>query len=87
MTMERTINTKDLRRMLPDIVKRLRRGERFTVLYRSQPAFRLVPIDALERLASVPLREDSLYGAPAIGRSDGTVPAADHDAVLYSRAR
>lgn len=37
--MDKTINAKELRASLPRIVERVRRGERFTVLYRSRPAF------------------------------------------------
>lgn len=40
-----TINAKTLRAELPDVVARVRKGARFTVLHRSRPAFRIVPID------------------------------------------
>ena len=39
--MDRVINAKELRSSLPRIVERVRRGERFTVVYRSRPALRL----------------------------------------------
>ncbi len=42
--MDQTINAKELRARLPEPVRRVRRGERFTVLYRSRPAFRIVPV-------------------------------------------
>ncbi len=80
--MDRTINAKQLRAQLPDIVERVRRGERFTVLYRSRPAFRLVPITA-ETAEQIPLDDDTLYRAEAVGRSDDGLTAADHDQILY----
>ena len=79
-----TINAKDLRASLPDVVERVRKGDRFTVLYRSRPAFRIVPIDDVERAAS-PLEQDPLYKAKALGRSKDGRSAADHDDLLYPR--
>jgi antitoxin (DNA-binding transcriptional repressor) of toxin-antitoxin stability system len=78
------INAKELWRRLPEIVRRVKQGTRFTVLYRSRPAFEIVPVDA----ASVPqdnLENDSLYRAPALGRSRDGLSARDHDAVLYGK--
>ena len=46
--METIINTKELRTTLPKIVDSVRRGEQFTVLYRSRPAFRIVPINEID---------------------------------------
>jgi len=43
--MDKIINTKQLRASLSRIVERVRRGERFTVLYRNRPALRIVPPD------------------------------------------
>jgi hypothetical protein len=37
------INAKRLRATLPDVVERVRKGTRFTVIYRSRPAFQLAP--------------------------------------------
>jgi prevent-host-death family protein len=80
--MERTINAKELRASLPETVARVRRGERFTVLYRSRPAFRIVPVeDDGEKLP--PLEQDPLYRAPALGRSGDGRMARDHDEILY----
>lgn len=79
-----TINAKDLRASLPDVVERVRKGERFTVLYRSRPAFRIVPIDEAERATS-PLEDDPLYKAKALGRSKDGRSSADHDDLLYPR--
>ena len=80
--MHRTINTKELRSGLPKIVEGVRRGERFTVLYRSRPAFRIVPIEDEEAI-TCPLSRDPLYRAPALGRSSDGLNAADHDLTLY----
>ena len=43
--MNATINAKQLRASLPEVVEKVRRGARFTVLYRSRPAFQVVPVD------------------------------------------
>ena len=80
--MEKMISAKDLRAKLPKIVSRVRRGEHFVVLYRSRPAFRLVPISSSDE-QRVALEDDPIYGAPAIGRSKDGLTSADHDAVLY----
>jgi prevent-host-death family protein len=78
------INAKRLRATLPDVVERVQRGTRFTVIYRSRPAFQIVPVSDAEH-GPVGLDEDPLYRADAVGRSrDGRI-AADHDAVLYGQ--
>lgn len=82
--MNATINAKQLRASLPELVERVRRGARFTVLYRSRPAFQMVPVDE-SAAAPSPLAEDPLYGAAAVGRSTDGLSAAEHDAVLYGR--
>ncbi|HEX6005513.1 MAG TPA: type II toxin-antitoxin system prevent-host-death family antitoxin [Burkholderiales bacterium] len=82
--MDKTINAKELRASLPRIVERVRRGERFTVLYRSRPAFRVVPPDEAQQ-ASGSFRDDSLYRAGAVGRSTDGLAATDHDTALYGR--
>lgn len=80
--MKAIINAKELRAELSSVVRRVRRGERITVLYRSRPAFQIVPVDdAVAR--DTPLEADSLFHAPAVGRSRDGRSAADHDAVLY----
>jgi prevent-host-death family protein len=76
------INAKRLRASLPEVVERVRKGTRFTVIYRSRPAFQIVPVNHAEQI-EVPLTEDPLYRAPAVGRSSDGRTAADHDAVLY----
>jgi antitoxin (DNA-binding transcriptional repressor) of toxin-antitoxin stability system len=82
--MNTTINAKQLRASLPRLVERVRRGARYTVLYRSRPAFQIVPVDGPAGPADA-LEDDPLYGAGAVGRSRDGRSAADHDAVLYGR--
>jgi len=81
--MDHTINAKQLRASLPDTVRRVRRGERFTVLYRSRPAFRIVPVEEGLVEAVSPLSEDPIYRAPAVGRSSDGRASRDHDLILY----
>jgi antitoxin (DNA-binding transcriptional repressor) of toxin-antitoxin stability system len=76
------INAKELRATLPDVVAKVRRGARFTVLYRSRPAFQVVPVDAAGEPEDS-LQTDPLYRARPVGRSTDRRSAADHDAVLY----
>jgi prevent-host-death family protein len=82
--MDRTINAKELRASLPRIVDRVRRGERFTVIYRSRPALRLVPVSD-EALGSGPLEDDPMYRASAVGASSDGLDSRDHDRILYGR--
>ena len=42
--MPEIINAKQLRARLKEVVAKVRHGERFTVLYRSRPAFDIVPV-------------------------------------------
>ena len=60
------------------------RGMRFTVLYRSRPAFQVVPVDASEKPTGE-VAEDPLYRAKPLGRSVDGRSAADHDGSLYGR--
>jgi prevent-host-death family protein len=76
------INATRLRASLPEVVRRVRSGTRYTVIYRSRPAFQIVPVGEDER-ASMPLGQDPLYRAEPLGRSNDGRSAADHDAVLY----
>jgi antitoxin (DNA-binding transcriptional repressor) of toxin-antitoxin stability system len=78
------INAKRLRATLPDIVERVRKGARFTVIYRSRPAFQIVPVDA-GASASIALADDPLYRAKPVGSSRDGRTSADHDAILYPR--
>ncbi|MBI4475791.1 MAG: hypothetical protein HY654_01380 [Acidobacteria bacterium] len=78
------INAKRLRASLPEVVERVRKGTRFTVIYRSRPAFQIVPVNEAEH-EPPSLIDDPLYRAPAVGRSTDGRTAADHDTILYGR--
>jgi prevent-host-death family protein len=82
--MNTLITAKELRASLPSVVERVRRGARFTVVYRSRPAFHLIPVEATSAEAS-DLKSDPLYQAKALGRSTDKRTAADHDQLLYAR--
>ena len=82
--MNTMINAKELRASLPEVVEKVRRGARFTVLYRSRPAFQVVPMDAAPG-ALGDLKDDPLYHAKPLGRSTDGRRAADHDAILYPK--
>ena len=82
--MGRIINSKQLRLGLADVVRRVQRGERFTVLYRSRPAFRVIGVGDVDA-GRLPLDDDPLYRAEAVGRSKDGLSAADHDSVLYGK--
>lgn len=77
-----SINAKRLRASLPEVVERVRKGTRFTVIYRSRPAFQIVPVDDAAR-GEVSLADDSIYRAAAVGHSRDGRNAAEHDALLY----
>ena len=81
--MDHTINTKQLRASFPEMVRRVRRGERFTVLYRSRPAFRIVPVTDEHAGQELSLDNDPLYRAAAVGRSTDGLTSRDHDRILY----
>ena len=78
------INAKRLRATLPDVVDRVRKGTRFTVIYRSRPAFQIVPVDD-QAGASIALADDTFYRAEAVGASEDGRTSGDHDASLYPR--
>ncbi len=80
--MPKSINAKELRRSLPAVVRRVRQGESFTVLYRSRPAFKVVPVDTDARTIGE-LEDEPLYGAGAVGSSRDRLTSADHDRILY----
>jgi antitoxin (DNA-binding transcriptional repressor) of toxin-antitoxin stability system len=82
--MNTPINAKRLRASLPDVVEQVRKGARFTVIYRSRPAFQIVPVHDAEA-PPVALDADPLYRAGAVGRSSDGRTTADHDTVLYGR--
>jgi prevent-host-death family protein len=78
------INAKRLRATLPDVVERVRKGTRFTVIYRSRPAFQIVPVDDAGT-TSQSLADDPLYRAQPVGSSGDGRTSVDHDALLYPR--
>ncbi len=82
--MNTTINVKQLRASLPSVVARVRKGARYTVLYRSRPVFQIVPIDE-STVAQGPLEDEPLYEAGPVGRSTDGSTAADHDRAIYGR--
>lgn len=82
--MSTSINAKTLRASLPDVVRQVQKGARFTVIYRSRPAFQIVPLGDAEQPLG-PLAEDPLYKAEAIGASSDGRSAADHDELLYPK--
>jgi prevent-host-death family protein len=82
--MDTTISAKELLGTLPQVVARVRRGARYTVLHRSRPAFRIVPVEDVGS-ATAALDDDPLHGAAAVGRSTDGRAAADHDAALCWR--
>ena len=82
--MNTLINAKELRASLPKVVEKVRRGARFTVLYRSRPAFQVVPVDAPSDAAG-DLQTEPLYQARPLGRSTDGRTAADHDSLLYPK--
>ncbi len=85
--MTRTISAKQLREQLPKIVQRVREGERFTVLYRSRPAFQLLPIGEEASESLPPLQEDPVFRAKALGASSDGLTSKDADELLYGRRK
>jgi antitoxin (DNA-binding transcriptional repressor) of toxin-antitoxin stability system len=83
VAMNVSINAKRLRASLPDVVERVRKGARFTVIYRSRPAFQIVPVNEAEQPPSA-LEDDPLFRAGPVGQSTDGRTAADHDS-LYGR--
>lgn len=80
--MKTAIGAKELRAALPKVVEQVRKGARFTVIYRSRPAFRIVPVDEPDEELG-PLEADSLFRAGAVGRSTDGRSADEHDTLLY----
>lgn len=82
--MSTTINVKTLRYEMRRIIERVKRGEDFTVLYRSRPAFRIVPLHG--GVAVGRPEDDSLFGAGALGASCDGLTSVDHDGALYGKS-
>ncbi len=83
-TLEKTINIRQLRGELASIIDQVRKGIRFTVLYRSRPAFRIVPIDG-QVSGKTDYQDDPLYQAKPLGRPREHVAELHHDEILYGR--
>ncbi len=83
--MSKVISAKQLRDELSKVVEMVRKGQRFTVLYRSRPAFQILPVDS-SGVEMGALEDDSLYLAEAVGRSTDGLTSADHDRVLYANS-
>ncbi len=82
--MNTLITAKELRASLPSVVRRVRKGARYTVIYRSRPAFQLIPAEDSGAPAG-DAAGDPLYRARPLGRSTDGRAAADHDRILYGR--
>jgi antitoxin (DNA-binding transcriptional repressor) of toxin-antitoxin stability system len=79
------IDTKQLRAQLARVIACVREGSRFTVLHRGRPAFEIVPI-CEPAAPSSPLENDTIYRAPALGRSTDKLRTEDHDGLIYGRS-
>lgn len=84
VTKIQTINTKQLRAQMKNVIERVRKGGSFLVLHRSRPAFRINP-PQFEDMPQSPLEDDPIYKAPAVGKSRDGLRASDHDKILYSK--
>jgi antitoxin (DNA-binding transcriptional repressor) of toxin-antitoxin stability system len=82
--MNEFISVTQLRGSLPAVVKRVGKGTRFTVIYRSRTAFQIVPVTDAEPPSSA-LGDDPLYRAKPVGRSADGSAATDHDTLLYGK--
>lgn len=80
--MDITINATELRASVAKVVKQVRKGEQFMVVYRRRPAFRIVPVGEAPP-PETPLDADPLYRAKPVGRSSDKATAAEHDTALY----
>ena len=80
--MKGTINATELRASLLPVLRRVRHGERITLIYRRRPAFQIVPLESVPA-CETPLETDPLYRAAAVGRSRQGPSDAKHDALLY----
>ena len=80
--MKMIINVRQLRAHLQEVVQQVRKGSRFTVLYRSHPAFAIVPVNEMN-VEESDLISDPLYQAGPVGNSESGTAARQHDEVLY----
>jgi prevent-host-death family protein len=82
--LKHVINTKELRASLSEIVKKVQRGDQYTVFYRSHPAFRIIGVNTEETI-TCPLSDDPLFRAESVGASSDGLSGIDHDATLYGK--
>ena len=80
--MNRIINSTRLRDSMPSLIAGVRKGARYTVLYRGRPAFQIVPVSARAAFLCA-LENDPLYPAHALGRSKDGKAAEDYDEIIY----
>jgi len=79
------INTKQLRSTLRQIIEAVMQGTSYTVLYRSRPAFRIVPVEKVRPVQDGQLSRDPLFGARALGHSEDGDLGPRHDEIIYGR--
>lgn len=84
--MSDSVSVKEFRADLARVLRRVQRGARVTIVYRSRPVCQLVPLGTSD-VPVASLASDPLYRAPAAGRSSDGRDAADHDEVLYTARR
>lgn len=77
------INVKELRNTMAEIIEGARRGRKYTVLYRSRPAFRIVPADDQTPARDIDFEQDPLYRISALGSSAEGNLAEKHDEIIY----
>ena len=76
------ISARELRASLPSVVKQVGKGCRFTVLYRSRPAFEIGPVHDVPANPS-DLDDEPFYRTRPLGASSSGDAARRHDEVLY----
>ena len=77
------ISAKQLRQQLKDVVENVKHGRRYTVLYRSQPAFDIVPVGSPpHQPRAVGIRPSVPGAAGRVIGNRGTRPCATTE-VLY----
>ena len=80
--MHEALNAKQLRERSKEVVEKVKHGEKLTVLYRSRPAFDIVPVGT-SSVEVVPLESDSLCRAGPVESSGSGDAAVKHDDLLY----
>lgn len=85
--MAKHLSAKELRASLPEVVARVQKGERLTLMYRSQPVLQLVPLGVADAPLCPP-EDDPLHGVVGIahGPADG-LDSRDHDHIIYGTPR